>query len=818
MIKRIFYLFVLVLSTARLSGQVTTIFFDNFDDLTTLGPKWTALPGGSGGVVEVSTTAGINNTRGARMGKTQSNNTYVINKLDLELELDLSAPAQYWLSFLIQDRFDANDPDDGLYLSTDNGASFVKILAFKPADWCEQWGQFPPINLNAFNLTLSSNTIIRFQQAGSGSLPNNDGLYLDNVHVYTQSIAYPAVTFALPFKDDFNAAAMKPAWTWSLADATATLSGLPTRPSGIVGIFNSIGPDNSRAVKMGKSCFDGESAVAFDLHLNLANQSQIAMTFNIQDRFDDTDEDDGIYFSNDSGANFIKIFDFNPSDWCEQWGSFPPLDIDALAAAKGLVLTDKCVIRFQQNGTGNLDNNGGFYLDNVNVYVPALEYATIPFFDNFSAAGLKPAWSVPFATATNTLSGLPTRPSSIVDIMNGIGPDGSRAIRMGKACFDGLATNALDLHLQLAGYTQLALSFAIMDRFDETDTDDGIYFSNDGGLNFIKVFSFHPGDWCEQWGQYPPIDIVALANDTNIALTDQFVIRFQQHGDGSLPNNGGFYIDDVRVYDPNFQYTTVPFPDNFESNPMKPCWRWPFADATNTLAALPTRPSNYMFVEPGIGIGGSRAVAMGKRCFDGPATSAIDLGLKLANQSQVVMTAKINGRFDAFQVDDALYLSNDGGKNFVRVLDLNYAATPGTYSLFTFNISELALEFGLTLTDQFIVRIQQHGDGNLPNNGGIYIDDVNITGVVNLSETIPGIAQVTLTPNPAYHQITLGLTDWNATEPLQYYITDVYGKRLQSGQITDNATIFQTNHLVQGWYAIVLSDGQHTMTRPFLKF
>jgi hypothetical protein len=155
MIKRIFYLFVLVLSTARLSGQVTTIFFDNFDDLTTLGPKWTALPGGSGGVVEVSTTAGINNTRGARMGKTQSNNTYVINKLDLELELDLSAPAQYWLSFLIQDRFDANDPDDGLYLSTDNGASFVKILAFKPADWCEQWGQFPPINLNAFNLTLS---------------------------------------------------------------------------------------------------------------------------------------------------------------------------------------------------------------------------------------------------------------------------------------------------------------------------------------------------------------------------------------------------------------------------------------------------------------------------------------------------------------------------------------------------------------------------------------------------------------------------------------------------------------------------------------
>jgi hypothetical protein len=814
--KRIFYLFVLVLNVARLSGQV----FDDFDNSTTLGPKWTALPGGSGGVVEVSTTAGINNSRGVRMGKTQSNNTYVINKLDLEL--DLSAPAQYWLSFFIQDRDDDNDPDDGLYLSTDNGISFVKILAFKPADWCNQWGQFPPLNLNLlaakFNLTLSSNTIIRFQQAGVDYLPNYDGLYLDNVNIDTQSIAYPAVTFALPFKDDFNAAAMKPAWTWSFADATATLSGLTTRPSGIVGIYNSIGPDNSRAVKMGKLCADGEAAVAFDLHLNLANLSQVAMTFDIQDRDDETDVDDGIYFSNDGGANFVKIFDFNPGDWCNQWGSFPPLDIDALAAAKGLVLTDKCVIRFQQNGVDYLDNYDGFYLDNVNVYVPALEYAPIPFFDNFSAAGLKPTWSVSFATATNTLSDLPTRPSSIVDLMDGIGPDGSRAIRMGKACSDGSATNALDLHLKLAGYTQLALTFAIMDRDDATDEDDGIYFSDDGGLNFIKVFSFHPGEWCNQWGQYPPIDIVALANAKSITLTDQFVIRFQQHGNDYLPNYDGFYIDDVRVYEPNFQYAPVQFQDNFESNPMKPCWRWPFADATNTLATLPTRPSNYMFVEPGIGISGSRAVAMGKRCSDGLATSAIDLGLKLANQSQVVMTAKINGRDDEFQVDDALFLSNDGGKNFVRVLDLNYAATSGTYSTFTFKISELALEFGLSLTDEFIVRIQQHGEDYLPNYDGIYIDDVNITGVVNVYETLPGIAEVTLTPNPAYHQITLGLTDWNARQPLQYYITDVYGKRLQSGQITDNATTFPTNHLVQGWYAIVLSDGQHTITRPFLKF
>ena len=299
---------------------------------------------------------------------------------------------------------------------------------------------------------------------------------------------------------------------------------------------------------MGKECADGPSTNALDLHLDLSGNSDYALTFNIQDRSDDTDVDDGLYFSDNGGVSFEKVFDFNPSLWCDDnYGIFPPFDIDSLAASKGLSLSSRFVIRFQQHGDNTLPSNDGFYLDNVSVFVPTLTYVNIfPFTDNFDIGTFDSHWTKSFPYQTILIPQDPNRPNNIIDIANGIGIGNSRAVRMGKECADGPSTNALDLHLNLSGLGQASLNFKLQDRSDDTDVDDGLFFSDNAGSSFKKVFDFDFGNTPNSFIDYS-IDIDSLAVSNGLNLSSKFVVRFQQHGDNTLPNNDGIYIDNINI-------------------------------------------------------------------------------------------------------------------------------------------------------------------------------------------------------------------------------------------------------------------------------
>ena len=143
---------------------------------------------------------------------------------------------------------------------------------------------------------------------------------------------------------------------------------------------------------------------------------------------------------------------------------------------------------------------------------------------------------------------------------------------MAKRCDEDNSgtTNALDLHLNLQGKSQVNMTFKIHDISDEDNPQDGIYFSNDAVKTFKKVFDFKPESWCDQYGQFPPFDIDELARKVNLSFTSQFVIRFQQHDDGDFGYGSivpdGFYLDDVKVYEPKLTYATLPFSDGFENS------------------------------------------------------------------------------------------------------------------------------------------------------------------------------------------------------------------------------------------------------------
>ncbi len=351
----------------------------------------------------------------------------------------------------------------------------------------------------------------------------------------------------LPFEDNFNSGFLNPNW-W---DPKPNISGV----DGVVEIVNNIGVNSSKGVRIGKlSDYSGFTTNALDLHLNLLGQDDVEMTFWILDRWDNTDDDDGIYFSDDGGSTFVKVLDFKAEEWCDNvYGQYPPIDVDELASLAGLALTSQFVIRFQQRGENDFYGGGsdGFYIDEVKVYDPELVYATLPFEDDFETGLMKKSWAWNFADETSTVPSVfePTGPMNVVGVGSEIGLNYSYGVAMGRRCDGAFTTNALDLHLNLLGQDDVEMTFWILDRWDNTDDDDGIYFSDDGGSTFVKVLDFDFSNMEDNYYYQYTVDVSSLATANSVDLTGSFVIRFQQRGENDFYGGGsdGVYIDEVRV-------------------------------------------------------------------------------------------------------------------------------------------------------------------------------------------------------------------------------------------------------------------------------
>ncbi|MEQ9380476.1 MAG: T9SS type A sorting domain-containing protein, partial [Imperialibacter sp.] len=207
-----------------------------------------------------------------------------------------------------------------------------------------------------------------------------------------------------------------------------------------------------------------------------------------------------------------------------------------------------------------INDEDGFYIDNVIVREPPVTYATLPFEDNFDDGTMKSpwAWVQPDSTVTDLNTIIPSADYGLTSGAN----SNSFWVFMGKLCDNNaFATNALDLHLNLSGQSEVELVFDINSFFDETHAEDGIYFSEDGGNNFIKVIDWDPESWTDNtWFTHPSVNVGLLAIQNGLQLTDRFVIRFQQHDNADFNGTNdedGIRIDNVFVRNSKLPYITA---------------------------------------------------------------------------------------------------------------------------------------------------------------------------------------------------------------------------------------------------------------------
>ncbi len=102
------------------------------------------------------------------------------------------------------------------------------------------------------------------------------------------------------------------------------------------------------------------------LHLNLGVVFDATLSFWVEDYIDEYDAADGIYFSDDGGATYVKVLDIVGTSMTDNTYQNYSLNIKSLALSNGLSLTSTFVIKFQHYGTAASPSDG-FSFDEISV-------------------------------------------------------------------------------------------------------------------------------------------------------------------------------------------------------------------------------------------------------------------------------------------------------------------------------------------------------------------------------------------------------------------------------------------------------------------
>ncbi|MCU0286243.1 MAG: hypothetical protein MUF15_07565 [Acidobacteria bacterium] len=275
-----------------------------------------------------------------------------------------------------------------------------------------------------------------------------------------------------------------------------------------------------------------------DLYVNLANQDRITLKFYWKHFTDDFNVEDGIYFSDNNGNSFTQVHPLDVTEAAANTWYEVKLDIDSLCLNYGLTMNANFVIRFQQRGSNPILTDG-FAFDAIQIY---RRYAKTPYTMGFEDGSFDENWGI----SSNNAFGR-------IQVTNLNAPyAGLFHMTMDVNVSNNYAINSAMLYVDFTdcccSYPGTRLKFRFKDFQDETHALDGIYFSDDGGLNFTRVYDLTPGTRPDGVWQEIDLDVVSLATANNLELTSKFVIKFQQYDNFKIGSGDGFAFDDIQVY------------------------------------------------------------------------------------------------------------------------------------------------------------------------------------------------------------------------------------------------------------------------------
>jgi len=385
--------------------------------------------------------------------------------------------------------------------------------------------------VNGATITIFSNTIGNILYQGESPL-NIGNRITQNL---TVAASYPNYVTASNSIEELTSRTYSklPYYTGFEQGADYNWEMLEGLPSGLIAATNKYYPyEGTTHLIIGKN-----SDVIIDpainqalLHLNLTNEDRVKLSFKWKDLGDENDTEDGVFLSQDGGVNFVKVYDLC-TNIHNVWNTVV-LDLDALCDTSSLTYTSDFVIKFQQKDNQIIPNDG-LAFDNIYVYSAYKDISSGNYATGFEN-GLDEFWSTQTSNSYGRVNiGTTNTPHG-----------GTKHLLMDSN--GGYSIGEAMLYLKMKDVGDSELKFWWKDFNDENHTQDGIYFSNNGGTSFVKVYSLTPASYSNNvWRQFT-LAIDNLAASNSLTLTDNFVIKFS-HYDNEAIANDGFAFDDIQV-------------------------------------------------------------------------------------------------------------------------------------------------------------------------------------------------------------------------------------------------------------------------------
>ncbi len=226
----------------------------------------------------------------------------------------------------------------------------------------------------------------------------------------------------------------------------------------------------------------------------------------------------------------------------------------------------------------------------ITVDEPSSDYASLPYSTGFESGSFDAYW---FTQSSNS--------NGAIEITTAYTPRGTYNLAMDAITNGTYVQNEAWLRLNLAGKSDVDLTFWWKEHSDETHTQDGVFFSDDAGASFTKVYSLTGTSTYSQVA----LDLDALASSNGLSLNGTFVVKFQQYDNYGLTTDG-MTFDDIEVTSneapPVAEFSGSPTSGDAplavtftDQSSGATSWSWTFGDGGTSTAQNPS----YSYTNPG---------------------------------------------------------------------------------------------------------------------------------------------------------------------------------------------------------------------------
>lgn len=178
----------------------------------------------------------------------------------------------------------------------------------------------------------------------------------------------------------------------------------------------------------------------------------------------------------------------------------------------------------------------------------AQTYATVPFVDGFETGTMGTSWTIYSSLATNGI--LPIQTGTLTwSTQTAYSHTGNYFLGMHYPTGGSYNLNQANLHMNLAGESDLRLDFWWAEWNDESEVEDGIFISDDNGANYVKVLDLPGANYADLVYTHFVLNLDSINTVHGLTFTSQYIVRFQQYDNYYFAGgNDGFLFDDIQIY------------------------------------------------------------------------------------------------------------------------------------------------------------------------------------------------------------------------------------------------------------------------------